>query len=46
MHIQIGVMGSAGGVLSAGELELAARLGRRIAERDYVVVTGACPGRG
>ena len=44
MHIQIGVMGSAGGMLSAAELELAARLGRRIAERDCLIVTGACPG--
>ena len=44
MRIQIGVMGSAGGVLSDDELGLARRLGRRIAERDCVIVTGACPG--
>ena len=44
MRIQIGVMGSAGGVLGAAELDLAKRLGRRIAERDCVIVTGACPG--
>jgi len=37
-------MGSAGGMLSNDELELARRLGRRIAERDCVIVTGACPG--
>jgi uncharacterized protein (TIGR00725 family) len=37
-------MGSAGGVLTSAELELAARLGRRIAERDCLIVTGACPG--
>jgi uncharacterized protein (TIGR00725 family) len=37
-------MGSAGGALSNDELALARRLGRRIAERDCVIVTGACPG--
>ena len=44
MRIQIGVMGSAGGDLTEGELELARRMGRRIAERGCVIVTGACPG--
>jgi uncharacterized protein (TIGR00725 family) len=44
VRIQIGVMGSAGGVLTSAELALAARLGRRIAERDCLIVTGACPG--
>jgi uncharacterized protein (TIGR00725 family) len=44
MNVQIGVMGSAGGFISAGELELARRLGRRIAERNCTIVTGACPG--
>src|SRR5512146_1260486 len=44
MKIQIGVMGSAGGNISAEELELARLLGRRIAERDCTIVTGACPG--
>ena len=44
MRIQIGVMGSAGGDITGGELELAKRLGRRIAERGCVIVTGACPG--
>jgi hypothetical protein len=44
VRIQIGVMGSAGGDLSRAELELAKRLGRRIAQRDCVIVTGACPG--
>jgi len=44
MKIQIGVMGSAGGSISDSELALAARLGRRIAERDCTIVTGACPG--
>ncbi len=44
MNIQIGVMGSAGGRIGRPELELARRLGRRIAERGATIVTGACPG--
>src|SRR5579863_6561341 len=44
MQIQIGVMGSAGGQISAEHLGLARRLGHRIAERGCTVVTGACPG--
>ena len=44
MRIQIGVMGSAGGVLTEPQLTLARRLGRRIAEKGCVIVTGACPG--
>src|SRR5579872_1157582 len=44
MKIQIGVMGSAGGAIADSELALAARMGRRIAERDCTIVTGACPG--
>lgn len=44
MKVQIGVMGSAGGTITAGQLELAHRLGRRIGERGAVIVTGACPG--
>ena len=44
MKIQIGVMGSAGGPLADRELDLARRLGRRIAERGGIIVTGACPG--
>jgi hypothetical protein len=44
MKIQIGVMGSAGGEITKDELELAHRLGKRIAERDATIVTGACPG--
>jgi hypothetical protein len=44
MKIQIGVMGSAGGVLSAEQLELAKRLGASIARRGALIVTGACPG--
>jgi uncharacterized protein (TIGR00725 family) len=37
-------MGSAGGDITDAELQLARRLGRRIAERGCVIVTGACPG--
>ncbi|HEV3089108.1 MAG TPA: hypothetical protein VGX96_17995 [Candidatus Elarobacter sp.] len=44
MRIQIGVMGSAGGIITEDQLALARRLGRRIAERNCVIVTGACPG--
>jgi uncharacterized protein (TIGR00725 family) len=44
MKIQVGVMGSAGGAITEEELALAHRLGRRIAERDCTIVTGACPG--
>lgn len=44
MKMQIGVMGSAGGQITAEELDLARRLGRRIAERGATIVTGACPG--
>ncbi len=44
MKIQIGVMGSAGGEITAEQLDLARRLGRRIAERGATIVTGACPG--
>jgi uncharacterized protein (TIGR00725 family) len=44
MKIQIGVMGSAGGLITKPQLDLARRLGRRIAEHDATIVTGACPG--
>jgi uncharacterized protein (TIGR00725 family) len=44
MKIQIGVMGSAGGLITKPELELARRMGERIAERGATIVTGACPG--
>jgi hypothetical protein len=41
---QIGVMGSAGGSLTDASLDLARRLGARIAQAGCVIVTGACPG--
>ena len=44
MKIQIGVMGSAGGIITDPELELARRLGRAIAQANCTIVTGACPG--
>jgi uncharacterized protein (TIGR00725 family) len=44
MKTQIGIMGSAGGAITDDELELARRLGRRIAHHDCTIVTGACPG--
>src|SRR5271166_196619 len=37
-------MGSAGGLITDGELDLARRIGCRIAQLDCVIVTGACPG--
>ncbi|HYL26196.1 MAG TPA: hypothetical protein VEW74_00105 [Candidatus Nitrosotalea sp.] len=44
MKLQIGVMGSSGGVLTDAELALARTLGACIARRGAVIVTGACPG--
>ena len=37
-------MGSSGGAISEEQLDLARRLGRRLAELDCTIVTGACPG--
>jgi len=37
-------MGSAGGDLTDEQLALARRIGRRVAQRKCVIVTGACPG--
>jgi uncharacterized protein (TIGR00725 family) len=44
MKLQIGVMGSSGGHITAEQLALAQRLGQRIAQRGCTIVTGACPG--
>src|SRR5579872_2955818 len=44
MRVQIGVMGSAGGVITDDQLDLARRVGAEIARRGGIVVTGACPG--
>ncbi|MGA2761310.1 MAG: hypothetical protein ABSF08_13445, partial [Candidatus Cybelea sp.] len=44
MKLQIGVMGSAGGIITDQECELARRAGACIARRGALIVTGACPG--
>ncbi len=44
MQLQVGVMGSAGGVLTDEQLDVARRLGAAIAHHGGVIVTGACPG--
>jgi uncharacterized protein (TIGR00725 family) len=44
MKLQIGVMGSSGGILTDPELALAHRLGASIARLGALIVTGACPG--
>jgi uncharacterized protein (TIGR00725 family) len=44
VKLQIGVMGSSGGILTGVELELARRLGACVARRGALIVTGACPG--
>jgi uncharacterized protein (TIGR00725 family) len=41
---KVGVVGSAGGDITEQALELARELGREIARRDCIIVTGACPG--
>ncbi len=42
--VTVGVMGSAGGNLGKGVMEMVFTLGREIARREFVLVTGACPG--
>ncbi len=44
LHISVGVMGSAGGLLSQEVLDKAFEMGRAIALRGCVLITGACPG--
>lgn len=44
MKVKVGVMGAAGGEMSEEALEKSYQLGRAIAERDCVVITGGCPG--
>lgn len=44
VQIRFGVMGSAGGDLTAPCLELCRELGRAIAEAGCCLLTGACPG--
>jgi uncharacterized protein (TIGR00725 family) len=40
----VGIMGSAGGRLTAEVRRKARRLGAAVAKRGYVLITGACPG--
>ena len=42
--LTVGVMGSAGGTLDPRVRGLVRKLGREIARRGYVLITGACPG--
>lgn len=44
MKIKVGVMGSAGGEIPKDALEKSYLLGRAIAEKGCVLVTGGCPG--
>jgi uncharacterized protein (TIGR00725 family) len=44
MKVKVGVMGSAGGRMSEEALNKSYLLGKAIAEKDCVVVTGGCPG--
>ena len=43
-RMTVGVMGSAGGRLTAEVRRKVRTLGRGIAKRGYVLITGACPG--
>lgn len=44
IRTKFGVMGSAGGDLAEDILAKAYELGERIAQRDCIILTGACPG--
>jgi len=44
MKLAIGVMGSSGPPYSDGAWDKLVQVGRRIAERECVLITGACPG--
>ena len=44
LRISVGVMGSAGGDLNRQCLDKAHRMGKEIARRGCVLITGACPG--
>jgi len=43
-RMSVGIMGSAGGKLDDKTRDVVQDLGRNIARRGYVLVTGACPG--
>jgi len=44
MHLTVGVMGSAGNEAAADVKEKSMILGQSIAQRGFVLITGACPG--
>lgn len=44
MRLTVGVMGSASGEFSSAAKAQAYALGRAIAERGFILITGACPG--
>ncbi len=44
MRLAVGVMGSASGEFTPAVKELAYALGRAVAERGFILITGACPG--
>lgn len=44
MRLTVGVMGSASGEFSSAARERAYVVGRAIAERGFILITGACPG--
>lgn len=44
MRVKVGVMGSAGGEISREAMDKSYLLGKAIAEKGCVVVTGGCPG--
>jgi uncharacterized protein (TIGR00725 family) len=44
MKLKIGVMGTATGALSSKQMGLAYQLGCAIADKDFITITGACPG--
>lgn len=44
MRLTVGVMGSATGPMDDANLSTATQLGQAIAQRDCVLITGACPG--
>ncbi|MCZ6651336.1 MAG: hypothetical protein O7C74_02395 [Acidobacteria bacterium] len=43
-RVAVGVMGSAGGDIAPGVMDKVYQLGQEIARRNWVLVTGACPG--
>ncbi|MEI6499486.1 MAG: hypothetical protein WCP21_00505 [Armatimonadota bacterium] len=44
IKVKIGVMGSAGGLLTDEAMRRCRELGRQIAQHNCIIITGACPG--